>query len=366
MRTRQLVRASYVAVILTGMLVACDKPPESPAAPQTPNVPTPPSPATVALVRLEIAGPASVEPGGTGQFTATAHYSDGSTLDKTREASWRTSDDSVLAISPGGTAVARARGESSVIASFDGRSSTKPEVLVLPAGTYRLRGAVRDAGLPVDGARVTVTENPAEGLTATSRNGEYRLYGIAGVADLHVTAAGYVGIEQRVDVTGHQTQDFVLVPSRPRENVSGTYTLRVTAADSCQSILPSDLFVRTYPATVTQSGPRLTVVVGGAEFYRPYGTRPPQNTFRGTVESDALKFRLWSADGYYYGYYPDVLETITAQRWYTFIGSVTLTASLQGFAGALDGEVVQFPGNFWSSARCRSTSHRIEFIDPVR
>ena len=364
MRIISIARISFVAVILAGILVACDKPPDSPAAPQTPNVPTPPSGNTVTLVRLEIAGPASIEPGGTGQFTATAHYSDGSTADKTSEASWRTSDDSVLAISSGGTAVARARGESSITASFNGRSSTKPEVLVLPAGTYRLRGAVRDAGLPVDGARVTVTENPAEGLTATSRNGEYRLYGIAGVADIYVTADGYVGIEHRVNVTGHQTQDFVLVPSRPREKVEGTYTLRVTAADACQSMLPTSLLVRSYPATVTQNSRRLTVTVGGAEFYRPYGTQPPQNTFYGTLEADALKFRLWSAEGYYYGYYPDVLETITSQSWYAFIGSVTLTASLQGYAGALDGEVVQFPGHFWNSVRCRSSSHRVELIDP--
>jgi hypothetical protein len=364
MSTGSILRVAGTAVFLAGMLVACDKPPESPAAPQTPNVPTPPSPTTVTLVRLEIAGPASVEPGGTGQFTATAHYSDGSTLDKTSEASWRTSDDSVLAISSGGTAVARARGESSITATFNGRSSTKPEVLVLPAGTYRLRGAVRDAGLPVDGARVTVTENPAEGLTATSRNGEYRLYGIAGVADIVVTADAYVPIEHRVDVTGHQTVNFVLIPERPRDKAAGTYTLRVTAAGSCQTTLASNLLVRTYTAVIAQNDRRLNVELRDADFLRPYSTSPLANRFTGTADPDALRFRTWDAGGYYYGYYPDVVEVVSPTAWFSFVGSITTTPSLRGFAGTLDGDLVMYGVHFWPQVRCHSNSHRVEFFDP--
>ena len=133
------------AVGLAAILVACDK---NPASPDTSS----PYPVT-----LELSGPGTVPPGGTAQFTARGVYADGSQSDLTNQASWRTGRSTVLTINAAGVATGHALGETSVTVSFRGRSATKSDVVVAPAGTYRLSGNVRDGGVPVVDAEVVVT-----------------------------------------------------------------------------------------------------------------------------------------------------------------------------------------------------------------
>ena len=106
MRFWSLRQAGLAALILAGLLVACDdNPPTAPTPPPQPPVPqAPPSPA---LTRLEVAGPASVPPGETARSTATASFADGSTRDVTAQSTWRiqpsccpTPSSMVLSISP--------------------------------------------------------------------------------------------------------------------------------------------------------------------------------------------------------------------------------------------------------------------------
>jgi hypothetical protein len=270
-------------------------------------------------------------------------------------------------MSPGGVAVARARGEASVTVSYQGRSTTKSGVLVLPDGTFRVRGAIRDEGLGVNGAQITVSEGDATGLTATSVDGNYALYGVAGDVELTVTKTGFQPVEQRFQIAGHQTLNFDLKLSGPRQTAQGNYALRISAANECIN-LPDDLRQRAYSAAIAQDGPRLTVTLGGANFFRARANAPIQNTFKGTADSDQLRFQLLT--GYYYfyynNYYPDLVEQLATGDLIIITGSVTLARSATGFGGQLNGEVVQTSGAGTRRASCRSTQHAFELVGPEK
>ena len=366
MHRHSLVRASYMAVILAGVLVACDNAPPAPSP--TPNPGGSQPPPNTAITRLEMTGPNSIAPGATGQFAAKASYSDGSTQDKSAEAVWRTSNSAVIAMSPGGIAVARDRGEASITASFSGRSITKSGVLVLPDGTFRLRGAVRDAGVGVSGARVEVSEGPSTGLMTNSSFGNYSLYGVAGDVEITVTKDGYQPIEQRFQVTANQTQNFDLVLTRPRDMVPGTYQLRATAAEECRQNLPSAAQERSYTAAIVQDGPRLTATLGGATFFKPSVNAATLNIFRGTVEPGAVLFTLNA--GYYYSlfysYYPDIAEQIGPNELLSLTGLASLSHTATGLVGTLNGEFLTTTTSMARRAFCRSTAHRFELIGPEK
>src|SRR5262245_20692403 len=156
-----LRRARFLALGVAVALVACDKSPTYPN-PGNPNYPT----------RLELTGPASIPPGGTGQYQVRGFYPDGTQADLSSQASWRSGRSSVLTVDGSGLATGRAGGETSITASFVGRTTTKTDVVVTPAGTFRLSGVVRDAGEAVVQAQVTVVSGPAQGLS-TITDGTY-------------------------------------------------------------------------------------------------------------------------------------------------------------------------------------------------
>ena len=249
MRPKTLVHVGFALLMLTAAVCGCDR--NAPTAPRTPVSPSPPPPAPPPAPvpsGLEIAGPASVLPGQTAQFTATARFADGSTRDVTKEAVWRVEPfccpvppTPVLTVSFDGVVAGLNPGEAFVSTSFGpGRSSKQG--LVLHDGTFRHHGFVDDAGVPVPDARVTVTEGSATGLaTTTDVNGQYRLHGVSGPTDVEVTKPGYLEQRQELTVTrNHQTLTFHLKLSAPREDVGGTYTLTVTAAPECASKLPAE------------------------------------------------------------------------------------------------------------------------------
>ena len=92
--------------------------------------------------------------------------------------------------------------------------------MVLPQGTYRVSGVVRDAGLPVMGARVEVAGASAQGLSGTP-HGEYRLYGVAGDVELRATREGYRENTKRLLITDHQVVNFDLELSASRARARG-------------------------------------------------------------------------------------------------------------------------------------------------
>jgi hypothetical protein len=364
-----IVRASCTAVIVAGVLIACDNVPNQPSnPPSNPGGNQPPPQVTPTVVRLELSGPESVAPGATAQFTLTAFYSDGSSQDRSSQGTWRTTNSNVLSISPGGVASGRARGEVVVTVSFSGRSATKTGVLVLPEGTFRLRGAVRDAGFGVPAARVEITEGPFSGMwTSTNSEGSYVFYGVAGDVELSVMRNGYQVTEQRFQVTGHQTFNVDLVLSGSREIVQGRYTLRATASGECQSRLPADLRTRTYTADVVQNGPTLAVTLGGATFYRPSQSTAPLNKFNGRVEPGVVEFELYGGGYYYfYGYAPEIAEQITATSLFSISGSARLTRTSTGYAGPLNGSFATMRTTFFALDTCYAQQHGFELIGPEK
>jgi hypothetical protein len=292
------------------------------------------------------------------QFTATGHFSDGSTRDMTGEASWRSSNPAVLSVSDRGMATGSQAGDASLSVAVPGRGAVRADVIVVPAGTYRVTGAIRDQGVPVYGAVVEVTRGTATGLT-TAGEGSYRLYGLAGDSEIRVRKDGYeVGV-QRLTVTGHRTLDFDLILRRPRDTAAGLYTLKVSASEACRGSLPPEAWERTYQALVSQDGPRLTVQLDGATFH----TRQNRllNTFGGVVQPGGVTFSPamgWSYYGYFY-YFPDVLEQLTPTSHYTFGGEITAAIMSAGISGSLKGEILMAAGppSWRTTASCQASDH---------
>jgi hypothetical protein len=340
--------------VALALMTACDRSPTHPG----------PGPS---VSRLEVTGPSAVPPGETAQFQATAHFPNGTSRNVTGEAAWHSSNVSVIALSSGGVATARNRGEANVQVSFSGLFRTLP-VLVLPAGTFRLAGRVTEAGASTEfirDARVEAMDGTGPPLvTTTGNDGRFRLYGVSANPEVRVTREGYEPHVQRLLLADHDTLNVELTLTRPREDLSGRYTLTITAAPDCGAALPDQARSRTYTATVSQAFSRLSVTLSDAIFFGGPGTL--QNRFTGSNDGERVTFSLW--DGYfssYYSYSPDVIEQITPELFLVPMGSVTGTPSTSGVSGRLDGviEVREGTGTGPSSglktiATCRSADHR--------
>ena len=235
MKSPLLVMYSGIAAGSLCILAACRRDlPSSPSRPE--NV--------LSLSAVLIDGPETVPPGGNARFSATARMSDGTTRDVTSEAVWHSSFPSVLSIDASGLARGQEPGETHLMATFNTRLTTT-EVMVLPAGTYRLNGIVTEsnaADAALGGAVVEVIGGSGSGLSTTTRNdGRSCLYGVSGEIQVRVTKGGYQPRTLSVAVSGHQTQDVDLAFLRPRPDLSGAYTLSVEAAVECRAALPPEL-----------------------------------------------------------------------------------------------------------------------------
>lgn len=349
MRTSPVVPGCLVAVLLS-ILGACGD--DSPSAPS----PFPTNQGAPQPARLELSGPESVPPGGSAQFRAIDHQADGSTRDVTGEAVWRGGDPAILTVSSTGLVSGHQTGETGLSVSYVNRTAVRNQVFVLPPGTYKMSGVVRDGSHAVSGARVAVTTGSGKGLSTTTADGIYRLYGVGGPTELQVTKTGYLDEKRQVEVTRHATADFDLRLVAPRPEISGTYTLRISAANHCDS-LPDDVRTRTYTALLDQTGAGVTTTLSGPTFLMGGGR--VLNRFYGMVEPARVTFRVTApSEPYYFGDYPSVLEPLTASTSYSFSGSVQATVSGSRISGTLDGDVGVY-GFFWGPITlCRSSSHQ--------
>ena len=341
-----------IAVAVAVAAEACDG-----SSPNRPAFrPLAPTPDPSVMTHLTIDGPGSVPPGGTAQFTATAHYQGGSIRDVTREATWRSADPSVLAVDPGGLATGIARGETSMTVAFDNRTAVRQDMIVLPAGTYRLSGLVTDSGLPVAAATVRVTRGEGSGLTAaTGFDGRFRLYGIGTDVEMRATKEGYLEAIQEVRVSSHFAQlQFTLTVSRPRQEVGGTYTLAITAAGSC-STLPPEARKRTYAATLVQKGGSVEGTLGGSEFLRSGSV--DLNRFSGLVGPGDVRFRF--SPGWNSSYWPDFVEILTPDRsaYLTIVGDAVTTEAGAVRSGRLTGVIETWDSRFRVTAACQAANH---------
>ena len=172
---------------------------------------------------LTISGPARVAPGTSAQYTATGRMADTTSQDISTKVLWRTSSGSVLTISSAGLATTKANGETIVTAS-SGAVSASLSVMVLPPGTYRLAGAVRDADQTVPGASVTVTSGQGGGASAVTNSlGTYVLYGVAGEVDFTVTRVAYTTVTHQVAVDRDNVFDITDFSVAGVPKIAGTY-----------------------------------------------------------------------------------------------------------------------------------------------
>jgi hypothetical protein len=321
-----------------------------------------PTPATPEVVRVELIAPASIAPGDSVQLTANAIKFDNSIEDVTGRAQWFSSNRRVVDVSSSGVANAVASGEAFINVSYQSRGASA-QTFVLPKGTYRLTGRVSEGTLGLSGVTITVVEGVGEGLTTnTDETGGYTLFGVRDRVRVQAKLGGYFNKTEEVDVTGHRMFDLEMIPERSRTDVSGNYRLTITAA-ACSDSLPQ---ARTYDASVSQDGPRLTVFLTGADFIL---TRGRGNHFSGTIDGgNRIAFNIGDASFYYFydGQF-DLVERISAASAVIVDGIAMAGPSATGISGTFNGfflltQGLVEPFTTRIQARCYSSAHRFEMV----
>jgi hypothetical protein len=344
MRKHSLVRRSLAIVILSAWMATCGDPKtRAPLAPSGPAVLTP-----------EITGPDTVAPGQSAQFTATIRLADGTTKLLTSVV-WHSTNTSLLQVTAAGVATAGSgMGDATLQADVpSGRGSIRisREVVVVPDGTYRLVGTVKDAQFPtvsIAGARVEAT--PGSVATTTDSSGNFKLYGVPANTDIHVTGEGYQVLVQSVHLTGNTTRSFELTPSAERPNFTGQYTLTIDAGPGCsgQGALPDNLQHRSYQATLTQTGPTVLVTLTEPRF--SLNKNGLGNHFTGTVGISSTTFAIEFFSQYYYYYYrtySGITERLTDNTILTIGGSaVTKGTPATGLSGLMPGDLAHYDTRF--------------------
>ena len=320
----------------------------------------PTQPTTVAVTAVEITGPATIAPGTAVKLAVSVKLADGtSKVAESGEVQWLTSDSGIVQVASTGVATAsQRRGEVHVTARYRTSSqvlSATREIVVLPDGTFRLVGLVRDSEdppIPLVGARVEV---PSESgvATTTSPAGEYRLYGVPPNAIIQVSRASYTPLMQPVQLTDHATRDFALVLSGPRLRLGGDYTVVMDMPGGCLSgpgVTP-DLRRRVYEATVTQSGALVEVVLVEPRFRTNNARRG--NRFTGHADATGVRFTFESYDSYYYpnglNPYPSVAEQLPDETVFVPQGEAIVVGSADAVSGGFNATFEQYDKTFPSS-----------------
>jgi Carboxypeptidase regulatory-like domain len=294
------------------------------------------------LTALAITGPAEVAPQTTAQFTATGTFTDGTTRDLTSTASWNSSRPALLRHVGGGRFEGVAAGDATVSANALGRSGTR-QTIIVPQGTFKLTGTVRDASGGVENVLVEVISGTGTGLSTRSGfNGTYALHGVAGPIVLQASAAGYTTQVVSATVNGHGVQDLAVATAETVTDVSGDWTLVVSTSSACSDTWPALARRREVPTTITQNGTQLTF-------------RFPTHVFaefpnRGRIAGTAFSLTLFYDD-----YYLDasILERISNTEWVGVNGVLTGTATPMTITGQFAGNLHYYqsatPTNFPST-----------------
>jgi hypothetical protein len=363
MRNSSLLSGFASAVVLSALLAACGG--DDAASPTSP----PGRAGNPHPVRVEIVGPRSVAPGAAVQFSMLLHMSDGTRRDVSTETNWQSRAPQVLSVGSTGVVTGLQTGEGDVYGFYrpEGALNANKEVIVVPAGTYRLMGVVSEVGAPtapIIGARVDIVSPAGNASSITGNDGRYRFYGVSGNSEVRVSKNGYEIETATVTVADHGVQNFELRLSHPRSDISGTFTLTLTAADTCRGVLPDQALQRVYTATIAQRGAELETKLSGATFVT--NRTGKGNSFSGLIEPTQLRFTLNLKPWYNYypyvpAYYPDLVEQLDS-AYLVVSGSVLAQGSGSRISGPLNGSIA-----IWSknpqinqspTANCTSTAHQ--------
>jgi hypothetical protein len=226
----------------------------------------------------------------------------------------------------------------------------------------------RDPLATVGLAQLWVLSGPAAGQFAMTDSAGvgFRLYGLSGSTTIRVAKDGYRTIEVPVTIVDHQMLDIDLPLASPRPDLSGPYTLTLTASDVCggeggEGELPDDAKERKYLAHVTQRGPELSIELSGADFTAPM---PADHRITGRLEPSRVKFDLtWWDASWDFGP-PRIVERLPSGETFIVSGSVVAALSNRHVVGTLDGGFLVYPAGVEPDARrspsasCHAPRHR--------
>ena len=334
MRRLSLIGAA-AAIALIGQATACGSSPAS-------RMPT--SPSAPGIAGLQITGPASIAPGQSAQFIADTRLTDGAVKSTTNAANirWRTSNGLLTVNAAGVASAGQTRGESILTAEVLPSATIRGtrEIVIVPDGTYRVVGSVREAEAPTQGVAGARVEVMGTSLVATTDfSGNYRLYGVPPSADIRVTANGYQTITQSVQLSTHTTQNFLVPLSGSRISLNGLFYVMFDVVNSCQGNPPlsSELQHRAYEAQVTTTGSLVDVRLTEPRFTLLGGKG---NRFSGRADPAAITFNLDQGYYYfYYGYYPNIIERMSNNSQLIVWGRGTTLPSGGGVSGLLSGGI---------------------------
>lgn len=128
--TRPLFTSSALALLVAGALTgaACNSSSSSTATPTAPSS----GPATLAGI-ITSGTQRLTEAGATAQYTATATFSDGTSQDVTRSATWNSSASNVATVSAQGLVTARTSGLTIISAVYNGQTGTRGLTVDVPS-----------------------------------------------------------------------------------------------------------------------------------------------------------------------------------------------------------------------------------------
>lgn len=359
MTTRRMLAGAVAVLFAAAAVVSCDEPARRPTP--LPFAPSPGSPAPSAplLFRVEVAG-GPVAPGASTQYSATGHYGDGTSRDVTREATWAATAGR-LSVSPEGlvTGVSIGTGDvRAVVRRPDNIAVTGVKTVhVVPFGTFRIAGRVTEVGAPtfgLSGARVRVEGEPSVGEDVTNELGQFALYGVPSPATIVASREGYGTARVRVTPTEHHSVFLELPLEDLRPIIEGRYTFRLTPSQACAGTPLAA--ARTYSAVVTQAGPRVRVLLGGATFHRIL------DRFSGIVDRGQVVAPIKYSDEYDSPNYafPTVAEIVAPDSYFVPFGTATLHISSTGLAGPFDGALRLSRFVLGDGTTCLASDHRIE------
>jgi len=312
------------------------------------------------VAQIVLTGPSTVAPGATVHVSLISQYFNGTTQDVSSQATWSSSNSDVLLVAAGDVTGVQ-NGEAGIIAEYSGTTIRKV-VTVLPDGTFTVTGRVADANFALPGARVNVVSGTGAGQAAVADDhGAYKLYGLAGIVELQVSALEYQMLSRTLEVSANlQSVNLTLRPVEAPRDLSGDWQLSIDASPSCGSLIDSARH-RTYVATISQDVSNVAVRLSGAEFARDrFGDT---NRFSGRIVHDVISLNIQSLD--YYGMHYDLAEILSDGQTYIVVAKGTGAATASTISGTLEGTIrVDFAGQ--ESSSCTAADHHFTFVRPSK
>jgi hypothetical protein len=356
------------AVAAAAGFIACGKTPTQPGPIQK----SPSQPAAITAIR--IGGPVRIAPGATGQFTAIAQRSDGSSEDVTATVTWFAfplSTNVLRFVGPGMAQAGMTPGEARVEAQLilvnaqpSSRVSQDLTVLVLEPGTFRISGTVTETGGAPLSAAIEIVSGTGTGLRTTTARGQYALYGVAGDVQLRAFADGFEPQIHRTVVTDQTTNDFDLKPLVTPTDISGSWILTLRASPTCRPNLPEVAWDRQFDAGITQQGTQFHITLTSPTTDDNGG---PQARL-GRIFGPALSFLIEGNEDEGTYIYPDLVDRLSPTQWLAIIGTVQATVTGSEIRATLDGNLDYYESLSTATtfavppkALCRAKDHGMVF-----